>query len=149
MYADLKDVNAFLPQDKLPLDSSELPRLSLDADRIIRGYVGGVFAMTEISTWADPAHTPELIRSIAGRLIAAAWYSERYAENSDVIPAYAQGLYNQAISYLAAIKAGTQVVIMLDGSTLETNALEFNESFFTPNKNTSPPAAFTRGMIFG
>jgi hypothetical protein len=149
MYADLKDVNTHLPQDKLPMDSSELPLKALDADRIIRGYVGGVIPITTIAAWADPASTPEMIRAIAGRLIAAAYYSERYAENSPDESRYAQKLYNQAIAQLMGIAAGTVLIIDPDGSTIETTSAGLDKAMFSPNDGTAPGPAFTRGQIFG
>lgn len=148
MYADLKDVNTHLPQDKLPMDSSELPLFGLDADRIIRGYVGGVISIITINAWADPDTTPELIRAIAGRLIAAAFYSERYAENSNEDAAYAQGLYNQAIGQLMGIQNGTVVVIDPGGTTIETTSAGLDNTMFKPNDSSLAPA-FTRGQIFG
>lgn len=147
-YADLTDVNTHLPEDKIPMDSSEIDPFALDAERIIRGYVGGVIPYATYNAWADPSHTPELIRAIAGRLIAAAFYAERYSEDDPNIPAYAQNLYNQAIAYLMAIKAGTQIVIETDGTTLDVNSSELSNADFRPNDLSTPPA-FTRDLIFG
>lgn len=149
MYADLRDVNTHLPQDKLPMDSSVLPLFGLDADRIIRGYVGGVIPITTINAWADPDTTPEIIRAIAGRLIASAYYAERYAENSDTVPVYAQSLYNQAIASLTGIMAGRILVIDPDGSTIEVTSGGLKNTMFAPNDSTVPTPAFTRAQIFG
>lgn len=147
-YADLGDVNNHLPEDKIAIDSSTIEPFALDAERIIRGYVGGVIPYATYNAWASPTTTPELIRAIAGRLIAAAFYAERYAENSNDVPAYAQNLYNVAISMLLGIKAGTQIVIEADGSTIDVNANKLGSLDFRPNNSSIAPA-FTRGMIFG
>lgn len=148
MYADLKDVNAHLPQDKLPMDSGTMPRFELDADRIIRGYVGGVIPITVINAWADPDTTPEIIRAIAGRLIAAAYYAERYAENSNEDAAYAQRLYNQALLDLTGIQNGTITVVDVGGTTIALTGAGLDNTMFMPN-DTSVAPAFTRGQIFG
>jgi len=147
-YADLKDVNLFLPQDKVPMNAMDTG-LQLDADRIIRGYVGGVINITELQTWADPDHTPELIRAISGRLIAAAYYAERYAENTNELSAYAQSLYNEAILILTGIREGSIVVIDDSGTQLETTSAGLDNTMFIPNDATTPVAAFTRAQIFG
>lgn len=147
-YADLNDVNTHLPEDKLLMDASELPLFALDAERIIRGYVGGVIPYVTYNAWADPATTPELIRAIAGRLIAAAFYAERYSEDDPEVPKYAQNLYNQALSFLMGIRMGTQIIIEIDGSTVDVSATSLSEADFKPN-STSFPAVFRRDMIFG
>jgi hypothetical protein len=146
-YASLNDVNVFLPQDKLPMDSSEIEPFALDSERIIRGYVGGVIPYATYNAWADPDSTPELIRAIAGRLIASAFYAERYSEDDPNVPAYAQSLYNVAIGYLMGIKAGTQVVIEADGTTIDVSSSQLTNKDFLPN-DLSTPAAFTRDLIF-
>lgn len=146
-YASLNDVNVFLPQDKLAMDSSLIEPFALDSERIIRGYVGGVVPYVTYNAWADPDHTPELIRAIAGRLIASAFYAERYSEDDPNISAYAQMLYNQAIVILMAIKSGTQIVIEVDGTTIDINSSQLEATDFLPN-DASTPHAFTRDLIF-
>lgn len=144
-YADLDDINTHLPTDKLSVTAGLEPRLSLDAERIIRGYLVGVIAPATLAAWVDPAHTPELIRSISGRLIAAAYYATRYSEDSPDIPKYAQNKYNEAINILQRIQTGKVVLVEPDGTTVDRNAAQFDTDWFRPND--SKPA-FTMGQKF-
>jgi hypothetical protein len=147
-YANLNDANVFLASDRLQLTDATFGPLELDAERIIRGYVGGIVDATKLASWASPEVTPEIIRMIAGRLIASAYYVRVYSENSLDIPEYAQNLYNIAIGYLQGIQKGSQVIIEIDGSTIDIVGTALTSSNFQPNDSSTPPA-FTREMIFG
>jgi hypothetical protein len=81
ILASLADINTHLPDDKIRMDDADDDALQIDAQRLIRGSLTGVFTPVIISGWATPDDTPELIRGIAGRFIAAKWYAERYAED--------------------------------------------------------------------
>jgi hypothetical protein len=136
MFASLDDVNEFLPDDKLQVTDAELPILGLDADRVIRGYMAGVFLPATIAAWGDPASTPELIRAIAGRLTAALYYKQRYSEDVPDIPPYAQELYNEAMSLIQGIKDGTIVL----GDVTEVTAVgQFTSDDFYPNNTDAGP----------
>lgn len=138
MYVDTDDVNVHLPSDKLQLNEAELELWDREAGRIIRGYVASVFSPTTIAAWADPASTPEVIRGIAGRLIAAAYYAERFSEDDTSYPEYAQNLYDQATNGLLGIQTGATTVLSVDGSqvveTTETHSLTDDD--FWPNDAT-------------
>lgn len=147
-YANLADINVHLPTDKLVVTAETITPFELDAQRIIRGYVGGVIEASKLAAWVSPETTPELIRSISGRLIAAAFYAERFSENSTDVPAYGQNLYNVAIGYLMGIKSGSQVIVEVDGTTIDVSSTSLTNASFLPNDASAKPA-FTREMIFG
>lgn len=144
-YANLEDINTHLPEDKLVMTDANSPKLMLDAERIIRGYLVGVIEPAKLAAWVDPDHTPELIRSIAGRLIAAAYYATRYSEDAVDIPKYAQNKYNEALNMLQRIQSGKVVLVDVDGVTIDRNAAQFDTDWFRPND--SKPT-FTMGQKF-
>ena len=142
LYATLDDINAHLPveQGKAQISDSEDDLLQIDAYRLIRGRLSGTFDLTIINAWVSPATTPEQIRQIAGKLIAAKWYALLVAEDEPDGSLFAQNLYNEAIAELNDIRNGTLTVIGVSGEELENSALI--ESSFWPN-DTSPDPSFT------
>lgn len=104
--ASLDDINVHLPEDKLQVDSAQYVPLQLDAERIVRGTLAGYLTPATLAGWDTPDHTPETIRAIAGRLIAAFEYKRRYSEDSLEVPKYAQAKYDEAINWLNQIKTG-------------------------------------------
>src|SRR5262245_62737757 len=139
MFASLDDVNMHLPTDKLEMEEPELDLFGLDADRIIRGYLAGVIPGTTLAAWTSPEATPEIIRAIAGRFIAAFWYRERYSEDSIEDPIYAQTKYNEAMALLQGIIAGDIVIVE---TPIEVLGLHFGPGNFYPN-NTDDGPIFT------
>jgi hypothetical protein len=111
MFASLTDIQAWLANDKVIVNDANSQKPNIEAMRIVKSQLSGVFSVTTLASWADPNTTPSLIRSIAGRLTAAYIYRERYSEETGEIPAYAQELYNEAISMLGDIKQGNIVVL--------------------------------------
>jgi hypothetical protein len=142
LYATLDDINAHLPveQGKAQIMDGQDDLLQIDAYRLIRGRLSGTFDLTVINTWTSPAATPEQIRQIAGKIIAAKWYALLVSEDEADGSLFAQTLYNEAIAALNDIRNGTMTVIGVDGTELENSALI--ESSFWPN-DTSPPRSFT------
>lgn len=145
MYATLDDVNMHLPTDKLEMSTPELTLFDVDAGRIIRGYLAGVYLPATIAGWTDPTETdpttvgyvPELIRAIAGRFIAAFWYKERYSEDSLEVPQYAQDKYNEAMAMLQGLVLGTLGLVDVAESPVSTSELTADD--FTPNDATVGP----------
>lgn len=135
--ASLDDVNMHLPTDKLEIEQPELDLFGLDADRIVRGYLAGVIPATTLALWASPDATPELIRAIAGRFIAAFYYRERYSEDSLDDPIYAQTKYNEAMALLQGIIDGSITLVDLDEPITTTD--RFTADNFYPNGKDSGP----------
>lgn len=110
MFASNTDIQSWLQNDKVTVDDTLAGKPNIDATRTIKGQLAGIFSPLTISSWADPASTPEIIRGIAGRLAAAFIYRKIYSEEDTSIPEYAQALYNEAISMLQDIRLGSLIV---------------------------------------
>lgn len=143
--ADLGDINVHLPDDKLEVDTARYAPYQLDAERIVRGFLAGYITPVILAGWTTPETTPQLIRAIAGRLVAAFYYRERYSEDSLDDPQFAQVKYNEAISWLMAVKEGTLTLEELEeGDIVGGNNL--TTDMFAPNDDTLPAPFFTMGM---
>lgn len=148
LLASNQDVNGWLTDDKLEATDANSAPLQLDAYRLIRGQLASSFTPVVLSGWINPATTPDQIRAIAGRLIAAYLYRKVYSEDSVTIPPYAQELYNEAIQMLADIRAGVITLIDVNGNPIDGSTEGLSQSDFWPN-NTSDPPYFTMSQIFG
>jgi len=130
------DVQAHLPSDKLKFE--EIPddkeQLILDAERVIRGTLAGVIAPLTLAAWTDPDSTPQLIRAISGRLVAAATYRLRYSEDSLDDPQYAQFIYDEAMRLLMGIISGSIIL-----EEVPTEGAQFDNTYFWPNNSTDEP----------
>jgi hypothetical protein len=135
-FVDDADVQIHLPIDKLRVETipDDKDDAYEDAERIIRGYLAGVFESATIASWISPETTPSQIRAVAGRFAAAKIYRVRYSENSLTDPEYAQVLYNEAMAMLNAIIAGD---ILLDD--VEDVTSGFDNLWFLPNADSDDP----------
>lgn len=143
MLASLSDVQAFLPQDKLDVDDPDIEPLQEDARRVVKGYLSGVIPAVTLATWTDPDSTPDEVRAIAGRLVAAKYYKLSYSEDSLEVPQYAQDLYDEAIAMLQGIVAGTIVLPEID---VVTPGHLTTDDFWPNNKTVGP--FFTMDQVF-
>lgn len=134
--ATLDDANLHLPTDKVDVGTAEFDELQLDSERIIRGTLANYFTPTTLAAWTDPDSTPGLIRSIAGRLIAAFVYRRRYSEDSLDDPYYAQLKYNEAMEWLGKIQEGKMVV---EGISEQPTTDRLTPADFWPNNSTPGP----------
>lgn len=139
ILADLNDIGAWLTEDKLEVDEPTTSPFQVEAQRIVRAQLTGVFQPTTIVSWNEPANTPGLIRGIAGRLIAAYLYREAYSEDDTSIPEYAQKLYDEAVGMLLDIRTGALVVTDDTGEPIEENTLNMNATDFYPNDDAPGP----------
>lgn len=140
--ASLDDINLFLPVDKIKVDTAKYVPFQLDAERIIRGYLAGYFTPATLATWVDPDSTPGLIRAIVGRIVAAFYYRERYAEDQLDDPKYAQNLYDTAMQFLRDIMAG---ILVVEEVTDQPTTDRLTSDDFWPN-DTTEPSKFTMEM---
>ena len=145
ILASVDDVNTHLPTDKInagendPQVISEIDLIEVDTARYIRSMLYGTFSQVTLAGWDSPANTPETIRGIAGRLIAAKWYSVRYAEDSDE-SSYAQNLYDEALSMIRDIRSGSLVVLDDTLTPIDTaGGTDLTSDDFWPNDSTSGP----------
>ena len=139
LLADLDDIRVWLPEDKLPVTDGTTTRFQVEAYRIIKSQLAGVFTPVTLLSWASPAATPSIIRGVAGRLIAAYLYREAYSEDEPTVPEYAQTLYNEAVAILSAIRAGTMTVVDSSDEPVESNSLDMSSDDFYPNNKTPGP----------
>jgi hypothetical protein len=142
LYATLEDINVHLPVDKAQISDADDDLLQIDAYRLIRARLSGTFTPAIIATWTNPSSTPELIREIAGKIIAAKYYATLVAEDEADGSKFAQDLYNEAIAMLNDIRNGTITVIDINGEEIENSAI--SESSFYPD-NTAPDPSFAVG----
>jgi len=147
LLASNRDINRWLPGDKLVATDTNTAEFQIDAWQLIRGQLASSFPTTVLATWTNPTNTPATIRAIAGRLIAAYLYRETYSEDSVAIPAYAQELYNEAIAMLAQIRANTLIVLDGSGNPID-NELALTAGDFYPNDG-APGPFFTMTDRFG
>jgi len=95
LLASLEDINTHLPSDKARMQDSDDDSLQIDVFRYVRALLAGFFPVTTLSGWNTPANTPEIIRGVAGRIIAAKWYATLYSEDIEGASEYAQALYKR------------------------------------------------------
>jgi hypothetical protein len=151
--ASLDDINTHLPDDKLTMSESEDELYQIDAERIVKGYLSGVFSPTTLAAWGDPSVTdstengyvPGTVRAIVGRLIAAAFYTKKLAEDVTEVPSYAQKLYDEGIAMLRAVMTGD--IILEDVVEQVTTGGTLTNADFFPNDTTSGPL-FTMDQQF-
>lgn len=146
ILADLDDINTHLPEDKLQASDEKTDKLQIDAARMIRAMLAGFVPTATLVAWVEPADTPEIIRGIAGKLIASKYYSIRYAEDSDA-SVYAQSLYIEAISDINKIREGTLLILDDDGEEITITGVNLEVDDFWPNDSSEPPK-FTMGQVF-
>lgn len=152
ILASIEDINTHLPTDKLNADSddweADINLYEVDAARYVRAMLSGIFSAVTLSSWSSPDNTPDIIRTIAGRLIAAKFYATRIAEDSAEGSDYAQGLYNDAISAINAIRGGSMIVLDGEFNPVTTAGGDtLTEDDFWPNSSTGDPM-FSVGRAF-
>lgn len=136
-FVDDADVQVHLPIDKLKIEEipDDLLKCKEDSERIIRGYLAGVFEAATLASWVDPDNTPSVIRAIAGRFTAALIYRTRYSEDSLDDPEFAQNKYNEAMDMLMKVISGEIVLEEVDDDT----ANPFDNTWFEPTNDSDPP----------
>lgn len=137
-FASIEDVNLHLPDDKIEVDTARYAPLQLDAERIVRGYMAGIFSPTILASWDTPANTPGLIRAITARFVAAFYYRERYSEDSLEDPQYAQNKYNEAMYFIDQIILGKMVIAEVDDDAGTGDHFTGSGDFW-PNNSTEGP----------
>lgn len=141
----LDDINVFLPEDKLGVLNADDDALQLDAERIIKGTMSGTFSAATIALWTTPVTTPNLLRAIAGRLIAALVYARAFSSEVDAVPEYAQKLYDEAMSMMASVISGD--ITLVDVVEETTVGERLTDANFYPTEN-APGPFFTMTQAF-
>ena len=108
--ASLDDINQHLPLTTLQILDTEDDPWQIDAERIIRGYLSNVYSSATLASWTTPGATPGLIRSIAGRLIAAWFYASKVSGETPDWNDYSDQKYKEAIGFLEQIQSGDLIL---------------------------------------
>lgn len=145
LLASLDDINTHLPGDKAKMEDADDDLLQIDVNRYVKSLLSGTFTPVVMSGWSSPGNTPELIRSIAGRLIAAKWYATLYAEDTDAVSALAMRLYNEAVAMINDIRSGRQTVLDATLIPIATTSVGLEDGDFFPNDGAPK---FTMTKIF-
>lgn len=108
ILATLGDVNANLDGTVVEATAENTNRIQISVNRVVRGYLSRVVPAAIVATWTSPENTPDIIREIAAKLIAAQLYFNQTAKSSTVVGPtnYAQILYNQAMALLNQVVTG-------------------------------------------
>ena len=145
--ASLDDVNVFLGEDKLQALDADDNSSQLDAERIIKGKLSGTYSPVVLASWSTPVTTPEYIRAIAGRFVAALYYGRTYSEETVTVPAYAQKLYDEAMEMLCKVYDGIVVLPEVPDSEQPSVGGRLTGTDFLPNSDTQPK--FTMSEVWG
>lgn len=143
------DINTFLDASKIVVTSGDDADEIRDAEAIVRSQLAGHIDSSVLASWTTPLLTPDLIRGIAGRLVAAFRYRKLVSEDSDGKPSpYAQMLYNEAMSMLMGVVNGD---LLIAGVEIAAN-MGLDSSMFYPNaaanEDVNEAAKFTWSTYF-
>lgn len=146
ILASLKDINAQLPSldDNAVIEATDENTylIQISVARVIRAYLARSVNQTMLMSWVDPDHTPDIIREVAARLIAAGLYANFAARTSMNIEdhSFGQKKYDEAMKILQGILTGDIVLAEFDIQAVDSlSALDF-----FPVDDTD--RAFTRSM---
>jgi hypothetical protein len=145
--ADISDVTTHLPLDRIPTVGSDVDGYQLSVERMVKGYLVGIFTPATLATWDTPTNTPVAIREIAGKLIAGLRYRNRTSEENAVGVEdinYGQRLYNEAMSALNDIRMGNLSLVDVTSGEVITTDDAVGPQFF-PSDNAP---MFTIGAQF-
>jgi hypothetical protein len=142
IMASLDDINAYLDGTVVEADAQNTKLIQVSVARVIKAQLSQVVDATTMATWTTPEATPDTIREVAGRLIAAQLYYNETAKSSVVMPPdhYSQILYNQAMELLNEIAAGSVIIPDVPVTPLEA----MSSLDFFPVDDTN--RAFSMGM---
>jgi len=153
ILASTEDINAELPSRETGGTTSGYPvvveataentgMLQVSVARVVRGYLSRVLDGATLMSWDEPTDTPEVIRVIAAKMIAAQLYFNSASRTSLTIDerSFSQIRYDEAMAMLNAIIAGE--IILVEAPPVATAAMDAEDHF--PVDDTD--RAFTMGM---
>lgn len=147
IMASLDDVNAHLDGEVIEATADSTDLIQVSVARVIRGYLTGVIDQTDLMSWQTPETTPDIIREIASRLIAAQLYFNESSRTSLIVDpdSFAQKKYDEAMAMLQAIVGGTMVIVppTNGGGVTPPSDILTDEDFFPVD---ATDRAFTVGM---
>lgn len=142
ILADLNDINTWLPVEVAPATDPNTNLLQIQVARMIRAQLSRVIDPVTMATWISPDETPDTIKLVASKLIAAYHFFNEVKKESFEIPAnnFGQIEYNEAMAILQQVITGD--IIIPDVIITGTNDLSTADFF--PVDATD--RAFTMGM---
>ena len=141
--ASIDDINAYLPPPTVvEADDVNVAKLQISVQRVIRGYLSRILSTATMAGWEDPESTPDIIREIAGMLVASQLFINQASASTWEIndDNYAQRLYDRAIALLNEIISGQ--ILIPDIIPIGTESM--TELDFFPEDDTD--RAFSMGM---
>lgn len=143
--ATLDDINVHLPEDKLAVLDADDTALQLDAERTVKARLSGTFSPVVLAGWTNDTNTPEIIKEVIGKLIAAKVYARAFSSEVGGVPEYAQWLYDQAMDILDGIILGT--IVVPEVTDPPDTGQHLTRDMFWPNNDTGGPR-FKRTDVF-
>ena len=112
ILASTDDVNGNLDGEVIEATADNTVLIQLSVARVIRGYLAALVPTTTLMSWSEPELTPDIVREIAAKLIAAQLYFVMAARQSFQIDDnnYGQRLYDEAMKMLQDILDGVIVL---------------------------------------
>ena len=145
VLVELTDINVHLPEDKLAVLNADDDDLQLDAERTVKARLSGTFSPTVLASWVDKTTTPEIIKEVIGKLIAAKVYARAFSSEVGGVPEYAQWLYDQAMEILDGIILGN--ISVPEVTDTPDTGQHLTRDMFWPNSTTGGPR-FKRTDVF-
>lgn len=147
--ADLSDVTTHLPTDKFPnLTSGDISGQLASAERVIKGWLVGIYDPATLASWVNPGATPELIREVAAKMTAALKYRTPAASELDSEDSkFAQRLYNEAMETLRGIRDGSISLIDIGAGAVVSPSGSLSADSFYPN-DAAPVPVFRMDLSF-
>ena len=142
LLASIEDVNAYLTDQVIVADDVNTALLQISTARIVRGYLSRVIDNGILALWASPDDTPEIVREIAGMLIASQLFFDKTILSTVEVDQrhYAQILYDRAMKMLNDIISGLitlpeVIVDSIEGmSTADFFPVDATDRAFTMNQ---------------
>lgn len=108
ILANLDDINANLDAEMIVATADNTKYIQISVARVVRAYLSRIIDNPTIYSWITPDVTPDIVREVAGKLIAAQLYMDKMSRSTTDIAQthYAQVLYNQAMAILNQIIEG-------------------------------------------
>lgn len=143
ILASLDDINAHLDGSVIGADSNNTELVQISVARVIRGYLARIVNQVTLMSWSTPELTPDIIREIAGMLIASQLYFNEASRSVTSIDDnnLAQRLYDRAMLMLQGIVDGS-IVLPIVPAPVTTGTMTIDDFF--PIDETG--RAFTVGM---
>jgi hypothetical protein len=151
ILATLDDINGNLDRNIAEATAENSSLLQVSVSRVVRAYLSGVVNDQILWSWKTPDDTPEVVREIAAKMIAAqVWFNQISRTSTEISPDnVAQKRYNEAMDLLNKIVSGEIVITITDPGTgvsvpITTDVASLGLADFWPVDDTD--RAFSVGM---